>query len=188
MVNLENTRAHLTNLWPIFSLKYISEWMGKRRICSCVLIRHTGEQKEVFLHLTVTALAQFCEIVFRSSYMPRGFVLFLFVLCDPQIKWKLSMFMTFFSCWAHGGIGSWYQYIFKLHTITLNPSKAVSSRTVFMTCPSENHCLRRPHRRPNIMRCLWNIWRDKHRANIFKHPITTPLNISSSSLNFLLWS
>lgn len=92
--------------------------------------------------------------------MPRGFVLFLFVLCDPQMKWKLSMFMTFFSCWAHGGMGSCYQYIFKLHTITLNPSKAESSRIVFMTCPNENHCLRRPHRRPNIMQCLWNRWRD----------------------------
>lgn len=76
-----------------------------RRILSHVLIRCPEEAKGTFLPLTVTALPQFYEIVFRSSYMPRGFVLFLFVLCDPQIKWKLSTFMTFFSCLAHGGWG-----------------------------------------------------------------------------------
>lgn len=113
-----------------------------------------------FLPLTDMALSQSCKAVFRSFYMPTGFVLFFFVLCDPQIKWKLSMFMTFFSSWAHGGMGSCYQYIFKLHTITLNPSKAQSSRTVFMTCPNENHCLRQPHRRANIRQCLQKIGRD----------------------------
>lgn len=107
---------------------------------SRVLLSCTKEAKGTSHPLIVTALSQFYEIVLRSSYMPRGFVLFLFVLCDPQIKWKLSIFMISFSCLAQEGMRPRHQYIFNFTQLPSTPVKQ-SSRRVFMTCPKENYCL-----------------------------------------------
>lgn len=102
---LGNARAHLMNFCPPFIKIHLRAKEKKKTFFICLIDCTERGRKGNFSSFTVTALSQFCEMVFRSSFMPRGLCVVPFCPLWPSNKigtFYVHDFLFMLSSWGQG--------------------------------------------------------------------------------------